>query len=117
MQASDVGELGRLCNVSPAGLAGVLRGDDAGVGAEGAAEGRGASGEQGGREVTVNERAKLLHCEPDMVLPEGKTCKDCIRFLSCAGFLGQHIQDNQHCDWSPSYFRDRVIQGSGEASK
>ena len=67
--------------------------------------------------MTEQERARVYHCEPDQLLPKGKTCSDCIRFLSCAGFLGENIRDNRHCDWSPSYFRDRVMHGSGEATR
>lgn len=39
----------------------------------------------------------------DMVLPEGKTCKDCVFFHRCNCIYG-HIAEDEVCDWSPSEF-------------
>ena len=43
--------------------------------------------------------------EEDMELPEGKTCRDCVRFLYCVAFLDLSGEETS-CDWSPSYFVD-----------
>ena len=39
----------------------------------------------------------------DMILPIGKTCKDCIHFKRCEWLIG--LKGNEtNCDWSPSKF-------------
>jgi hypothetical protein len=38
-----------------------------------------------------------------MVLPVGKTCKDCYFFVRCQEIYG-HIAEDEVCDWSPSKF-------------
>ena len=43
--------------------------------------------------------------EPDMRLPEGKTCSDCRLFKGCKGFFGCK-PDAIECDFSPSRFRE-----------
>jgi len=45
----------------------------------------------------------IKHRDEDMVLPEGKTCKDCVFFQRCHGIYG-HIAEDEVCDWSPSQF-------------
>ncbi len=39
----------------------------------------------------------------DMLLPEGKTCKDCFHFERCE-WLIQCKPNRISCDWSPSRF-------------
>lgn len=53
-----------------------------------------------------NERApwtRATHSEPSMVLPEGKTCGDCLHFTRCSAMFG-HIAADEVCDWAPSRF-------------
>lgn len=44
--------------------------------------------------------------EPEMDLPEGKTCGDCIHFKRCNEMFG-HIAADESCDWAPSRFYPR----------
>jgi hypothetical protein len=41
--------------------------------------------------------------EPDMDLPGGKTCGDCVSFRRCNAIFG-HIAADESCDWAPSRF-------------
>jgi hypothetical protein len=40
----------------------------------------------------------------DMALPATFTCRDCLSFKRCEGFLGIR-GDERTCDWAPSRFR------------
>lgn len=51
--------------------------------------------------------------EPDMALPDGKTCQDCVHFLRCRWLVSAHAL-NEVCDWSPSRFRPRVVKFEGQ---
>jgi hypothetical protein len=43
--------------------------------------------------------------EPDMVLPEGRKCRDCANANHCRWYLGSRWSgENVYCDWSPSRF-------------
>lgn len=42
--------------------------------------------------------------EPEMDLPEGLTCGDCIHKVKCCTVFG-HIPEDEVCDWAPSRFR------------
>ena len=43
--------------------------------------------------------------EPDMKLPEGKTCKDCAHYeITCSWMIGTLIASSTTCDFSPSKF-------------
>ena len=45
-----------------------------------------------------------------MTLPAGKTCGDCVRCKSCAGFLGSRFKPtNTVCDWFPRAFVQRTV--------
>lgn len=44
--------------------------------------------------------------EPEMDLPEGKTCGDCLHIARCQGIYGR-IPEDQVCDWAPSRFQTR----------
>lgn len=41
--------------------------------------------------------------DPDMNLPEGKTCVNCVHFRRCNALFG-HIETDEVCDWSQSRF-------------
>jgi hypothetical protein len=41
--------------------------------------------------------------EPQMNIPEGYTCGDCLYYPFCRGFIGRNELD-ERCDWSPSRF-------------
>ena len=43
--------------------------------------------------------------EPEMDLPEGKTCGDCVHSYRCCGMFG-HIPADETCDWAPSRFQE-----------
>lgn len=45
-----------------------------------------------------------------MSLPAGKTCGDCVRYESCAAFLGggRFQASNTSCDWFPRAFVERA---------
>ncbi|EKD38161.1 MAG: hypothetical protein ACD_75C00843G0007 [uncultured bacterium] len=45
--------------------------------------------------------------EPEMDLPAGKTCNDCVHFRRCNAIYG-HIAEDEVCDWAPSTFREPV---------
>ena len=45
--------------------------------------------------------------EPEMDLPEGKTCNDCHHFERCNGMFG-HIVEDEVCDWAPCKFVGKV---------
>lgn len=53
----------------------------------------------------LERRAKTIGCDPSMVLPEGKTCSDCVSFARCTAIIGRTGAE-QNCDWSPSRFRE-----------
>lgn len=42
--------------------------------------------------------------EPKMVLPEGKTCGDCVHFPRCKAIFG-HVAADEVCDFFPSRFQ------------
>lgn len=44
--------------------------------------------------------------EPEMDLPEGKTCGDCKHFYRCFKIYG-HIAEDESCDWAPSRFSQK----------
>jgi hypothetical protein len=46
---------------------------------------------------------RAAHPDPDMHLPEGKTCADCFHFQLCNAVYG-HIPEDEVCDWAPSKF-------------
>jgi hypothetical protein len=50
------------------------------------------------------DKAKRLFVQLDMLLPDGKTCGDCIHIRRCTG-LGVTNASRESCDWSPSRFR------------
>lgn len=50
-------------------------------------------------------RARVLHCDPGMPLPEGKTCSDCVSIARCKAFVARTGTET-HCDWHPSRFRE-----------
>lgn len=52
-------------------------------------------------------RRASKHDEPDMDLPEGKTCSDCAHFRRCNLIFG-HIAADEVCDWSPSRFHPKA---------
>jgi len=43
--------------------------------------------------------------DPEMDLPEGKTCADCVHCRRCCAMFG-HIPADEVCDWAPSRFRE-----------
>ena len=45
--------------------------------------------------------------EPDMMLPDGKTCSDCEFFKHCE-HLFRCPPESRSCDWSPSRFSLRA---------
>lgn len=47
---------------------------------------------------------------PEMDLPVGKTCGDCIHVKRCCGMFG-HLIDDESCDWSPSRFKEALNNG------
>jgi hypothetical protein len=60
-------------------------------------------------------RAPMLrsrpYVEPDMALPEGKTCGDCWHFERCRAIFG-HIAADEVCDWAPSRFHPKGAEVS-----
>ena len=44
--------------------------------------------------------------EPNMLLPNGKTCSDCHNWKRCNTFIGLKGTETS-CDWSPSRFLER----------
>ena len=40
-----------------------------------------------------------------MILPEGKTCGDCVHVARCRGVFG-HTPTDTVCDWFPRRFRE-----------
>jgi hypothetical protein len=54
--------------------------------------------------VASNEARKCT--DRRMWLPEGRTCRDCIRFAGCVRFFGCKAEAVT-CDWSPSAFYPR----------
>lgn len=54
--------------------------------------------------------AARKYAHPSMLLPEGKACRDCIRFAGCVRFFGCRAEAVT-CDWSPSHFYPRVPPG------
>jgi len=48
--------------------------------------------------------------EPEMDLPAGKTCGDCIHFQRCNHIYG-HIATDEVCDWAPSRYSPRSRLG------
>ena len=51
-------------------------------------------------------RAKALQVEPEMLLPEGKTCADCRYWPTCRALIEYLDSSNQTCDFAPSRFVD-----------
>ena len=49
------------------------------------------------------DRAKLIGCEPDMLLPRYRICGDCKHFSKCNGLFGCKFA-SLSCGWSPSRF-------------
>ena len=45
-----------------------------------------------------------------MVLPEGKTCGDCVHFRHCSGLFGHKVSDT-YCDWFPRRFYAKFAVG------
>ena len=50
------------------------------------------------------QRARRLFVDVSILLPEGKTCSDCVFFASCES-LFQCSGANEFCGWAPSHFR------------
>lgn len=50
-----------------------------------------------------------MSSEPDMKLPDGRTCSDCAHFPRCVGLFGCKPESTS-CDWSPS----RFVEAPGE---
>ena len=44
--------------------------------------------------------------QKDMLLPKGKTCKDCLHFQRTCEWLISCDPNKTSCDWSPSRFLD-----------
>jgi hypothetical protein len=55
-------------------------------------------------------------CEPDMLLPQGKSCADCHWFRRCVALIGPKYINAQatSCDWSPSRFRQAALSALRE---
>lgn len=54
------------------------------------------------------ERTPMLRAthgrhSPEMNLPEGMTCANCVHFARCNALFG-HIATDEVCDWAPSRF-------------
>ena len=49
---------------------------------------------------------------PEMDLPDGKTCGDCVHVKKCCNLFG-HLIDDESCDWSPSRFKELEIKNNG----
>ena len=50
-------------------------------------------------------RAAAECCDLNSLLPEGRTCNDCMQKKACQFILGESFDPTwQHCDWSPSRF-------------
>jgi hypothetical protein len=47
-----------------------------------------------------------LRVEPEMLLPEGKTCGDCQHWPKCRALISSLDSANQSCDFAPSRFLD-----------
>jgi hypothetical protein len=47
-----------------------------------------------------------------MMLPQGKSCSDCIHFNRCAWLIACN-PNNTICDWSPSKFTQRPLSNVG----
>lgn len=46
--------------------------------------------------------------EPGMMLPEGKTCNDCVHYERCTRLIGLHnTNGSTSCDWFPSLFKEK----------
>jgi len=48
---------------------------------------------------------RAAHGDPEMNLPEGKVCSDCVHFRRCNLIFG-HIAADEVCDWAPSRFAE-----------
>lgn len=60
-------------------------------------------------------KARTLGVEPDMLLPEGKTCSDCRTFRRCVSLFGCR-PGAVTCDWSPSAFVERAVSAKPPVS-
>lgn len=63
-------------------------------------------------EVIDPVRART-YTDRSMWLPEGRACRDCVRFSGCVKFFGCKAE-SVTCDWSPSRFvsRDPLVPGA-----
>jgi len=52
---------------------------------------------------------KIRMYEEDMYLPKGKRCYNCYYFTRCVHLIGIGGQE-RHCDWSPSRFKEVVVE-------
>lgn len=57
-------------------------------------------------DVSRMNRARLIGCEMDMLLPEDRTCGDCAHFNRCHKLFGCD-PSFVNCDWDPSRFREK----------
>lgn len=58
-------------------------------------------------------RAKALGVEPEMLLPDGKTCGDCLHWPKCRALISDLDSANRSCDFAPSRFVDTWTRRAG----
>lgn len=46
--------------------------------------------------------------DDDMVLPDGKTCGDCVHWKRCSNLIDDLDLTNTECDFAPSRFREKI---------
>jgi len=47
----------------------------------------------------------MKNCEPEMELPKGKTCSDCIHWKpTCEWLISSMTGKETNCSWNPSRF-------------
>lgn len=45
---------------------------------------------------------------PDLTIPDGKTCGDCVHIRRCKVLFG-HVESDTCCDWHPIRFRAALL--------
>lgn len=61
--------------------------------------------------TTREPMLRTKHSEPSMLLPDGKTCADCVHFQRCNAIYG-HIAADEVCDWAPNrFYPNRTTSG------
>ena len=61
-------------------------------------------------------QAQALGCQPEQLLPQGKTCGDCAQRSACAFVLEDDFEPtNHHCQFSPNRFQDSWRSRIGRA--